>query len=371
MRICIDIQPAVTQRAGIGRYVSELVGHLPKEDDCNFDLFYFDFKGRARPPRAESCTLKRYSKLPGMLVQQAWKRVGWPRFDSIAGDADLYHFPNFIIPPLSSGKKAVVSIHDISFILHPEFAEKRNLDYLSRRIKATVQRADAVITISEQSASDINKHLGVPREKLSPIHLGVSQSFQPAQDEDILSAKQALGLDRPFILMVGTFEPRKNIPYAVELFEKMSFFDGDLVIVGQKGWKNEAIFDVITASSRSARIKTIQAVSDQHLVSLYSGAEFLLMTSLYEGFGFPPVEAMACHTPVLTSAGGSLAEICGDAAIVIEEYDPELWLEKAQAILHDSGLRNDLVARGIEKAKNYTWQKTADEHVSAYRKVVK
>jgi glycosyltransferase involved in cell wall biosynthesis len=370
MKISIDIQPAVSQKAGIGRYASELVAHLPKRDDLDFELFYFDFKGKGRPPKAPNCTFRRYTALPGMLFQQAWKRIGWPRFDSLARDADLYHFTNFIIPPLSANKRAVTSIHDISFILHPEFAEKKNLDYLSKRIRATCERADAVITISKQSARDLNERLGVPQEKIHPIYLGISPLFTPSQPDEIKETRRNLALEKPFILMVGTFEPRKNVPFAVDIFERMESFDGDLVIVGQKGWKNESIFQRIKASPCASRIKTFTALPDKHLVALYSAAEFFLMTSLYEGFGFPPLEAMSCGTPVLTSAGGSLSEVCGEAAEVIDSADPELWLDKAQSLLHDSELRNDLIEKGLSHVKKYTWQNTAEGHVATYMKVL-
>jgi len=166
MKVCIDIQPAVSQRAGIGRYTSELAANLPTNGDLEFDLFYFDFKGKANPPRIKTGNLKRFSLFPGSLAQQAWKYIGWPRFDAIAGDADLYHFTNFIIPPLSSSCKSIVSIHDISFMLHPEFTEARNLSYLRRHIGPTVERANAIITISQRSADDIHSHLNVPKDKI-------------------------------------------------------------------------------------------------------------------------------------------------------------------------------------------------------------
>jgi glycosyltransferase involved in cell wall biosynthesis len=366
----MDIQPAVSQRAGIGRYVAELVANLPPQEDIDFDLFYLDFKGKAVPPAAPGCNLKRFSLFPGRFIQQAWKRIGWPRFDSLSGAADLFHFTNFIIPPLSPASKAVVSIHDISFLLHPEFAETKNLDYLSDRIHDTAKRAEAIITISKQSADDIHERLNIPRERIFPIYLGVADEFKASGEDQVQATRKSLSLGKPYMLMVGTFEPRKNIPFAVKLLEEMSFFDGDLVIVGQKGWKNDSIFDVINASPCSERIKTFTALPDSQLVDLYSAAECLLMTSHYEGFGFPPVEAMACATPVLSSSGGSLKEVCGDAALVLDNYDMSDWLEKAQSILTDTELRADLVKKGLARAAEFTWKQTAIDHVDAYRKVL-
>lgn len=371
MKVCVDIQPAVSQRAGIGRYVAELAKHIPRNGGVDLDLFYFDFKGKAEPPDAPGCSLNRFAKLPGALIQQSWKYLGWPNFDSLAGPADLYHFTNFIIPPLSRNCKAVASIHDISFILHPEFAEKKNLAYLSKRIRATAERAEAIITISKQSAADISSKLNVETGRVHPIYLGVSDRFAPASKTQIDSTRKSLGLTKPYILMVGTFEPRKNIPFAVELLENMDFFDGDLIVVGQKGWRNRSIFEVIESSTASERIRTFTGLPDAHLVNLYSGAEMLLMTSLYEGFGFPPIEAMACGTPVLTSCGGSLAEVCDDAAIVMEDFARDRWIEGARKILSDSVLRSDLIAKGRARAANFTWERTAREHLECYMKVLK
>ena len=172
--------------------------------------------------------------VPGRFVQQAWKRIGWPRFDLLSGKADLFHFTNFIIPPLSPASKAVVSIHDISFLLHPEFAEAKNLDYLSDRIHDTARRAEAVITISKQSADDIHERLGVARERIFPIYLGVAPSFKASTAAEIQATRKSLNLEKPYMLMVGTFEPRKNIPFAVKLLEEMEFFDGDLISSGRR-----------------------------------------------------------------------------------------------------------------------------------------
>lgn len=370
MKVCIDIQPAVSQRAGIGRYTAELVRHLPAGTGLDFELFYLDFKGKAVPPDSSTCTFKRYSSLPGMLIQQAWKRISWPAFDALAGKADLYHFTNFIIPPLSPGLKTVVSIHDISFLLHPEFTEKKNLDYLSKRIMTTAERADAVITISRQSADDICSRLKINRDRIHPIYLGVSDKFSPQPPDTVSRTRQELNLDKPYILMVGTFEPRKNIAFAVELFEKMNFFDGDLVIVGQPGWKNEAVFSRIRQSGAAERIRIFTALPDNALPSLYSGAEMLLMTSFYEGFGFPPVEAMACGTPVLSSTGGSLREICETSAVVVDGWNTEEWLVQAGTLLSDRNLREQLIRKGFQRASGFRWDATVKEHLAVYRKVL-
>ena len=236
MKVCIDIQAAIAQQAGVGRYTRQLVQGLAagrKPDDA-LTLFYFDFKKKGLPFNPPDCTTHPVHLCPGRLAQLAWKTIGRPSFNFFAPRADLYHFPNFILPPLSGGK-SVVTIHDLSFIRFPQFAEQKNLDYLSARIRDTVQRADAIITDSAFGATELQELLQVPEDKLFPIHLGISENFKPQDPELVTAALRRLGLDRPYLLTVGTVEPRKNLDFIVGLFEHMKDFDGRLVIAGMRG----------------------------------------------------------------------------------------------------------------------------------------
>jgi len=304
---------------------------------------------------------------PGRIVQKAWKTIGWPPFETFAGSADVYHFPNFIIPPLKRGK-AVVSIHDMSFMRFPDFAEERNRQYLTSKIRDTVRRAAAVITISEFSASEVRSLLPVSCPVRS-VHLGVTPHFHRRDAEETSAVLRRYGIEAPYILTVGTLEPRKNIPLLVETFERMTAFDGRLVIAGMRGWKFEPIEERMRNSSRADRISFLDYIDEADLPALYSAAELFAMPSFYEGFGLPPVEAMACGTPVLTSPGGSLREVLGDGALVVEEFDADLWAEQAMRILTDSSLRADLVRRGSRQAAKYDWAITARKTWDIYREV--
>ena len=369
MKLSIDIQPAITQRAGVGRYTKKLVQHLAKyKKQDSMNLIYFDFMRKAIPFPTGDCTQKAVRCCPGRIAQYLWKKLDWPSYNFFAGNADLYHFPNFIIPPLSYGK-SIVTIHDMSFIRHPAFAEEENLHYLADRINDTATRADAIITDSEFSAGEIHSLLGVDKRKIFPVHLGVDQNPSVPEPAAVASALHKLNVDRPYILTVGTLEPRKNIPFLIDVFERMTDFHGSLVIAGMPGWKYEPILERIKQSPRAANIRYLKYVDDEILTSLYTGAELFVITSVYEGFGLPPLEAMTCGTPVVSSSGGSLPEVLGSAAEVIKDFDANLWKNKIQAILQDKSLLATMSKNGQEHVKQYTWDKTAEKTWEVYRSV--
>lgn len=371
MNICLDIQSAVSQVAGVGRYTSQLALHLGKlVKDDSLTLFYFDFSRRAVIPDIANAKYKACRLIPGRLAQFIWKTIRIPRFDFYAGKADLYHFPNFIIPPLSKGKrKTVVTVHDMSFARFPQFAEERNLKYLTANLKNTLKVADAVIAVSNFSAHEICELTGLSKKKVFAIHQGISRDFKPAAQSAVDVVKNKYNLTRPYILTVGTIEPRKNIPFAIDVFEKMKSFDGRFVIAGRLGWKCASIVEKIRGSSRAADIVVINDLNDADLPALYTGAKLFITTSHYEGFGFPPLEAMACGTPVISSDGGSLAEILGKAAIVIKGFKLDEWTEKTESLLTDSKSRNDLVIKGKAQAARYSWNETAQQTLKVYREI--
>ncbi|MBA4386405.1 MAG: hypothetical protein C0404_00385 [Verrucomicrobia bacterium] len=369
MRVCIDIQSAVTQRAGVGRYTRELVKYLgPMADADAVSLFYFDFLRRGKPFDAPATTMRSVRWCPGRMAQHMWKSFNWPPFDVFAGPAELYHFPNFVLPPLAKGK-SVVTIHDMSFIRYPEYAEEANQKYLAARIKDTAARADAIITISRFSADEIQTFLRVDSARLFPTHLGISHAFKAPPPEAVDNLRKRYQLDRPYILTVGTLEPRKNLQFLVDVFDKLDHFDGYLVLAGMPGWKYEPIFERIRLSHRAGNIKWLKYVPDSDLPALYAGAQLFMLTSLYEGFGFPPLESMACGTPVVCSAGGSLSEVVENAAVLVDSFESDRWAELTMKAITDTDFRRTLVSRGIEQSGKYTWEATARKTWEVYRKV--
>lgn len=387
MNICLDIQAAVAQRAGVGRYTRALIEHLGESRGTDrLRLFYFDFRQRGLTFATPGLDQQAIRWCPGRLVQKCWKTLNWPPFDWLAGQADVYHFPNFIIPPLTADRarsccppasprkapragRTVVTVHDVSFLRYPAMAEAKNLAYLKARIANTVRRADAIITDSRFSAGEITELLRADPAKVFAIPLGVADHMRPPDQEAVACLRRERGLTRPYLLTVGTLEPRKNTAFLTSVYEAMTAFDGDLVIAGMRGWKYEPILERLRASSRARAIHYLEYVGDNELPALYAGAELFLFPSLYEGFGFPPLEAMLCGTPVLASTAGSLPEVLGDGARLIAEFDAERWADEAQRLLADSAARHAMIAKGRARAQRYNWRETARQTWAIYRKV--
>lgn len=371
MKVCVDIQAAIAQRAGVGRYAQELVQHLPAHaGEDALRLFYFDFQRKGMPFNVPEADCRAVRWIPGRIAQGAWKTLNWPPYSWFSGSADVYHFPNFIRPPLHRGR-SVVTVHDVSFLRHPETTEAGNLRYLNARIRQTVQQADAIITDSAFSAGEIEDLLGVSSDRLFPIHLGLpDHTFSPSPAECAQTLLE-LGLDKPFLLSVGTLEPRKNFSFLIDVFEQLGDLDLDLVIAGMQGWKCEPILDQIRNSPRADHIRYLDYVDDRRLAALYGGAELFVFTSIYEGFGFTPLEAMVAGTPVISSPAGSLGEVLDGAAVLVEGYEAEHWAAQVRDLIGDSSAREDLVERGRAHINRYTWDRTARETWQVYREVAR
>jgi glycosyltransferase involved in cell wall biosynthesis len=380
LNICLDIQPAVAQRAGVGRYTRALVEHLGESRGADrLRLFYFDFLRRGLTFATPGLDQQAIRWCPGRLVQKSWKTLHWPPFDWLAGRADVYHFPNFIIPPLTArpqrrsvatagaAGRTVVTVHDVSFLRYPAMAEAKNLAYLKASMADTIRRADAVITDSRFSAGEIIELLRADPNKVFSIPLGAADHMCPPDPEAVARLRRERGLTRPYLLTVGTLEPRKNTTFLTSVFEAMTAFDGDLVIAGMRGWKYEPILKRLRASPRARAIRYLEYVGDNELPALYAGAELFLFPSLYEGFGFPPLEAMLCGAPVLASTAGSLPEVLGDGARLIAEFNVERWAGEALRLLADGAARRGMIAKGRAWAQRHTWRETARQTWAIYR----
>ncbi len=366
MNVCLDIQSALAQRAGVGRYTRMLAEHLAAgRGDDQLALFYFDFKRVGCDFAPAGATQKAVRWIPGRYVQQAWKRLQAPPFNWFSGPADVYHFPNFIRPPLRRGK-SVTTIHDAAFLRYPETLETKNYRYLTNHIRRTTERSDAIICVSAFTARELQELMGVPADRLHVIHSGLDKNNRRASPEAIASMRKNRKLERPYLLSVGTLEPRKNYPFLIDVFDRMDFA-GDLVIVGMNGWKCDPIHQRRDASTRRDRIHFLRFVPDNELAALYSGAELFVTPSLYEGFGFPPLEAMQCGTPVVAAATGSLPEVLGDAALTIQGFDPENWKSAIESLLSDETRKRAFSAEGARRAASYTWDHTARQTWQLYR----
>lgn len=370
MKVCIDIQPAIGQRAGVGRYTKCLVDELaPLRGEDELELFYFDFKRNGSPFSLEGVHEKSVQWIPGRFVQKAWKTILFPPFQWFSGPADVFHFTNFIRPPLNRRFKSIVNVHDLSFFRHPETLEPKNYQYITRNIRRTAREADVLLAISHFGGDEIEELLDVPRERIAAIPLAVSTGLTRPSEEEVKQDLSELGIDKPYLLFVSTIEPRKNVAFLADVMEALEDTDVDLVLAGGRGWHDQPIFERLQSSSASKRIRHLDYVPDRKLASLYAGTACFVFPSLYEGFGFTPLEAMALGAPVVSSNGGSLAEVLDDAATVLDTFEADRWADAVRRVLTDTEHRDSLVKKGYERAAFYTWEKTARATWDLYRKV--
>ncbi len=369
MRITIDYTSAVRQRAGVGRYTRNLVSALTKVDRENaYTLFCAGErpKGRAWPANFHVRT----TLVPERLLTAGWHKLRLPlSAERIAGPADIFHSPDFTLPPLSKAA-GVVTIHDLSFLKIPECADPGLREYLTARVPPSVARAARVLADSENTRRDVIELLGAAPEKVSVVYAGVEPRFRPVIDKQQLAAvSKRYQLPELFVLFVGTIEPRKNLSRLISAYSEMRRQTGlphQLVLSGSKGWLYEDIFKEVTREGLEKDVQFLGFVADVDLPALYTLADLFVFPSLYEGFGLPPLEAMACGTPVVASNNSSLPEVLGDAARFVDAEDVTGLADAMATVLADGALRTRLAGLGREQAARFTWEDAAKQLVEAY-----
>ena len=376
MRIAIDYTAAVNQTAGIGRFVRSLVDAVIHLDARNqYVLMHaaprpealFQFPDRPNVSR-------RGLRLSERALNIVWHRAGIPLpADWMTGPIDLFHSPDFVLPPLRR-TPGILTVHDLAFLLFPECAEESLREYLLKAVPRSVRRADFVVADSENTANDVICMLGVPPERVAVVPGGVDPGFSPVKNPTVLAAaRRNLGLDdTPFILFVGVIEPRKNLRGLMDAFAILKSryrLPHRLVIAGGRGWLSDGIFQYAERSPLLHEMLFTGFVPDADLPALYSAADVLVMPSLYEGFGLPLLEAMACGTPVVASNAASLPEVVGDAGPLVNPNDPDALAEALARVVSDSGLHADLRARGLARAAQFTWQTAAAKLLAVYERV--
>ncbi len=376
MRILVDYTSAIAQGAGIGRYTRSLVDALARVDhDDDFTLFSAERPSGARAfPQAP-----RFRSVCGPLDNRRmtilWHRLRAPLpIEAFTGRADVLHAPDFSLPP-TFGARSVVTIHDLAFMTHPECAVPTLRAYLNRVVPRAVRYADHIIAVSQRTSDDLVELLGVAPKRISVIHLGIDPSVRRVDDVATLNATAArYGLRAPFVLAIGTIEPRKNFARLIEAFSVARGRPGgpaQLVIAGRKGWLYDDVFAAVTRLGLGDAVRFLDYIPDGDLPRLYSLASVVAMPSLYEGFGIPVVEAMACGVPVVASSAGSLPEIVGDAGLLTAPEDVDALAEALTRAVSDEPLRAHLVARGYARARAFDWDKAARQHVEVYHAVAR
>jgi glycosyltransferase involved in cell wall biosynthesis len=285
------------------------------------------------------------------------------------GPVDLFHATDFVLPPTQPKTRTIVQVHDLSFVRVPEAAAPKLSAYLDRVVPQSVRRADLVLADSQATRNDLIELYELTPEKIIVLYGGVDERFRPASPDAIQAVRKTYQLDSfPYILSVGTVQPRKNYGRLIEALSRLrtAGHDMHLVIAGGRGWLEDPIYAVLDKTGMRPYVHFIGFAAEDDLPVLYSGAACFAFPSLYEGFGLPVLEAMASGVPVLTSNVSSLPEVAGEAAVLIDPYDLDALVDGFQKLLNDTNLRRMLIEQGFAQAHKFTWFNAANQLQQIY-----
>lgn len=367
MRVAINCRSFLLKNyTGIGRYAYNLVKSLSEIDhETEYWLYaqkkYFDFK-RSVP------------KVPGenFSVKVDWFGQGIAK---ILNPIDIYHAPSPDFISIQNAK-IIVTVHDLVYKTYPEGHTQQTRETTEKQLTQIVQQADRIICCSQSTINDLRQYFSVKEGQLRLVYQGVNKNiFYPLRGESLNIARNELakrGIKEPFILFVGTIEPRKNLQnllLALSTLKKKNKFKGKLVVSGMKGWMLEGLDSVIKKLKLENEVIFPGYVSDDELRALYNLCEVFIFPSFYEGFGFPIVEAFSCGAAVITSNISSCPEIAADAASIVNPYNPDEMAEAISRIMDDEKLKNALRTRALGRATHFSFRKNAEETLAVYKEV--
>ena len=365
MRVGIDARLVYYSQAGIGQYILHLVEGLAEVDHENDYVLLQSRKDdttilEKSNFRRVSLWTPSHHRLERYSLNVELMRLG----------LDVLHSPDFI-PPHRPACKSVITVHDLAFLLYPHFLTKESARYYGH-IDQAVRWTDHIISVSESTKRDTIQHLGVPEEKITVVHEAASSIFQPLDGAEAKEqVRNRFGVDGPYILFVSTIEPRKNVPSLLRaLYQLVTCYKEDvrLVLAGGRGWLFEDAFAVVDELELDDRVHFVGRVTSEDLLYLYNAAEMLAHPAFYEGFGLPPLEAMACGLPVVASNVASLPEVVGDAGQLIDPHDVDELTVSMWRVLNDSELREQMREKGLRQAGRFSWERAARETMEIYRK---
>ena len=393
LNVTLDIGPAVHQNAGLARYAERLAAHLLRDHAADLDLtLFYNAHGNHQPPPtladAPTRTVNlgqlpwRLSALASQLARQPLhERWIFPAAQSTHSALrtphsapPLFHATEHLLPHLR--QPTILTVHDLIFEHYPEHHTRRNHLFLRAAVPRFARAADALIAVSHHTKRDLVELYRLPPQKIHVIHEGIDASFAPASAGDVARVRRAHGIDGPYLLMVGTLEPRKGHATALRALARLrtasanlAEFEHKLLIVGGEGWLFEPVRALVNELRLGDRVQFTGYVPQPDLAPLYTGAAGVLVPSLYEGFGFSVLEAMACAAPVICSDVSSLPEVAGGAALLVPPGEDEALAAAIRQLLDEPTSVADLRERGQRQAARFRWSTTARETVALYREV--
>ena len=372
MRIGLDYTPAIEQRGGIGRYVRELVAALARLDGASDYRLFAAGSNRGDMPAPPGDNFQwRTCRLTPRWLARIWHRARIPLpVETFTGRVDLFHATDFVLPPTLPASRTLLTVHDLSFVRVPDAASPKLKAYLDTVVPRSVARANHVLADSQATKSDLMAIYGTPDSKITVLLSGVDARFKRVNDKESLAAcRRKYGLDgAPYLLSVGTVQPRKNYSRVIEAVAKCRQQGHDLryAIAGGRGWLEGEMQRTIARLGADEYVHLLGLVDDGDLPALYSGARALVMASLYEGFGLPVLEAFACGAPVICGNISSLPEVAGQAALLVDPYDVSAICDAIVTLENNAVLREELIAAGYLQAKRFSWEESARQLRAIY-----
>jgi glycosyltransferase involved in cell wall biosynthesis len=372
MRVGINASKYFDVNTGVGRYTSNLCKSILETDGKNDYYFYTPgMKNNAAwIDRTEIHLDKSMVILQNNTLRILWEQIALPIY-SWKDRLDLFHYTDHALSLLQRARPTIITVHDIAYVRFPNLLNKSRRIYKKNILKMSIRKADVIVADSYSTKRDIMECFGINEDKIKVVHLGVESRFRPISNVEEYRLKN--DLPSKIILNVGTLEPRKNVVTLIRAFKKLrerGFKDYSLVIAGEKGWLYREIFKEIRSGDVEQAILFPGVVRDEDLPVLYNCADVFVYPSLYEGFGLPPLEAMACGIPVITSNTSSLPEVVGDAGIMVVPDDVNSLCEAMYNVLTNNELRQHLSNKGLERSKLFSWEGTAKKILEIYDEVL-
>ena len=366
-RFGYDEKTSLPRRVGSSEYCYQLLINLHKIDKKNSYIIYLPQAPVSDLPQEGS---RWHYKI--VKPRKMWTLVGLSlEFLFRRSKPDVFFSPTHYLP-IFSPRKSIISILDVSYIKYPELFKKSDLNQMTKWTKYSVGKAKRVFTISQSSKDDIIKEYAIPGYKIAVTYPGIKLKTQMSKLKIITQNSKLLeekyGVKGQYVLFVGTLQPRKNIIRLIEAFSKLKD-DIKLVVVGKKGWLYQEILEAPKKFHIESKVKFLDFVPDEDLPAFYKNAVCFVLPSLYEGFGLPVLEAMKYGCPVVTSNISSLPEAGGDAALYVNPLDAEDIKKKLESIISNEKLRKELIEKGYQRIKKFSWEKTAKETLNALTKI--
>lgn len=382
LKIGLDISSLINhgQDIGAGRYILNLARGLLSIDKKNeYILFgtysssdYLDIACNLKTEFTDANISFKFTRA-GRKVLKLHERLRFPPIELLGFKADIFHCMDYLIPP-TLNKNIVLTIHDLAFMRYPEFNFDWFIKKYSRLVRKNARISSKILAPSQSTADDIQRYFEIEKGKINMIHLAAGPAFKKlSSGESDRKVPEKFNIGGPYLLSVGTIEPRKDFVTLIKAFnlarKNHPDFKYKLAIAGRTGWKSEATYSERDASPYKEDIIFTGRTTDSELIQLYNQADIFVFTSLFEGFGFPPLEAMGCGLPVICSDSSSIKEVVGNAGILLKPGDVSGFSKNIVRVCRNKDLRKKLSADSVKRAGDFSWEETARKTLSVYRSV--